>query len=248
MFAQERHREILSLLRKHRRMDVQVLTDKLGVSTATLRRDLSYLDQTDQVLRVHGGVMLPGTVAGEASLRQKSASAIKAKRAIAQAVVETIPSGATVLIDGGTTCLEAGHLLRHRADLTIITNSLPLIAGYDRFEAKLIVLGGERRSVSGALVGPLAIDALCQLRADIALIGASGLHLGDGAGTTELQETAIKREWIRRAKRPCLLADATKWHQTTSIRFADWNEFTELFTDKAPPAGFKPKKLKVITS
>jgi DeoR family fructose operon transcriptional repressor len=248
MFAQERHREILSLLRKHRRLDVQVLTEKLGISTATLRRDLSHLDRTDQVLRVHGGVMLPGAVTGEASLRQKAASAIKAKRTIAQAVVETIPSGATVFIDGGTTCLEAGLLLRHRADLTIITNSLPLIAGYDRFEAKLIVLGGERRAVSGALVGALSIDALCQLRADIALIGASGLHPVDGAGTTELLETAIKREWIRRAKRPCLLADATKWHQNTSIRFADWNEFTEFFTDKAPPAEFKTKKLKVIIS
>jgi DeoR/GlpR family transcriptional regulator of sugar metabolism len=67
-------------------------------------------------------------------------------------------------------------LLRQCANLTIITNSLPLIAGYERFEAKLIVLGGERRVVSGALVGALAIDALFQLRADIALIGASGLH------------------------------------------------------------------------
>lgn len=248
MFAQERHREILSLLRKHRRLDVQALTEKLGISTATLRRDLSHLDRTDQVLRVHGGVMLPGAVPGEASLRQKAASAIKAKRTIAQAVAEAIPSGATVFIDGGTTCLEAGLLLRHRADLTIITNSLPLIAGYDRFEAKLIVLGGERRAVSGALVGALAIDALSQLRADIALIGASGLHPADGAGTTELLETAIKREWIRRAKRACLLADATKWHQSTSIRFADWNEFSEFFTDKAPPAEFKTKKLKVVIS
>ena len=129
MIAQERHREILSLLRKHRRLDVQALTEKLGISTATLRRDLSHLDRTDQVLRVHGGVMLPGAVTGEASLRQKSASAFKAKRSIAQAVVETIPPGATVFIDGGATCLEAGLLLRLRADLKIITNSLPLIAG-----------------------------------------------------------------------------------------------------------------------
>lgn len=248
MFAQERHREILSLLRKHRRLDVQTLTEKLGISTATLRRDLSHLDRTDKVLRVHGGVMLPGTVAGEASLHQKAASAIKAKRRIAQTVAETIPSGATVFIDGGTTCLEAGLLLRLRPDLTVITNSLPLIAGYDRFEAKLIVPGGERRAVSGALVGALAIDSLRQLRADIALIGASGLHPADGAGTTELLETAIKREWIRHAKRAFLLADATKWNQTTSIRFADWNEFTEFYTDKQPPAGCKTQKLKVVIS
>jgi len=199
-------------------------------------------------LRVHGGVLLPGANPDEASLGQKAVTAIKAKQRIAARIAETIPPGVTVFIDGGTTCLEAGLLLRHRKDLTIITNSLPLIAGYERFEAKLIVLGGERRAVSGALVGALAIDSLCQLRADIALIGASGLHPDDGAGTTELLETAIKREWIRRGKRICLLADASKWNQTTAIRFAEWNEFSEFFTDKAPPASFKSKRLKPIIS
>jgi DeoR/GlpR family transcriptional regulator of sugar metabolism len=39
MFAHERHREILNLLRKHRRMDVQALTEQLGISPATLRRE-----------------------------------------------------------------------------------------------------------------------------------------------------------------------------------------------------------------
>jgi len=239
MFAHERHNRILSLLRKHRRLDVQELSGKLGISQATLRRDLNHLDRANQVLRVHGGVLLPGANPDEASLGQKAVTAIKAKQRIAARIAETIPPGVTVFIDGGTTCLEAGLLLRHRKDLTIITNSLPLIAGYERFEAKLIVLGGERRAVSGALVGALAIDSLCQLRADVALIGASGLHPDDGAGTTELLETAIKREWIRRAKRICLLADASKWNQTTAIRFAEWNEFSEFFTDKAPPASFK---------
>ena len=244
MFAHERHREILNLMRKQRRMDVQTLAKELGISLATLRRDLSHLDRTDQVLRVHGGVMIPDIKPGEASLRQKAASAGKAKRRIAERVADQIPNGATVFIDSGTTCLEAGILLRQRADLTIITNSLPLIAGYERFEAKLIVLGGECRTVSGALVGALAIDALFQLRADIALIGASGLHATDGASTTELLETSIKREWIHRAKHAFLLADASKWQQTASIRFADWNEFTGFFTNKDPPIAFKNKRLK----
>lgn len=246
MFAHERHREILKLLRKHRRMDVQALAEQLEISPATLRRDLSHLDRTDQVLRVHGGVMIPEGKPDEASLGQKSASAAKAKRRIAAKVAEEIPEGATVFIDGGTTCLEAGILLRQRADLTIITNSLPLIASYERFEAKLMVLGGERRVVSGALVGSLAIDALSRLRADIALIGASGLHPSEGASTTELLETAIKREWIQRAKHSFLLADATKWQQHAAIRFAAWSQFAIFFTDKPPPTAIKQNSLKTI--
>ncbi|MEI8342329.1 MAG: DeoR/GlpR family DNA-binding transcription regulator [Verrucomicrobiota bacterium] len=246
MFAHERHNRIICLLSKHRRMDVGTLRKLIDISPATLRRDLSYLEQTDRLVRVHGGVLHPGAVTGEPNFFQKSGIAMKAKMEIAMRVAGTIPNGATVYIDSGTTCLEAGRLLRSRSDLTIITNSLPLLTGHEQFRAKLLVLGGELRGVSGALVGDLARASTGHLRADISLIGASGLHPLDGVGTTELLETAIKRDWISRGTRRCLLADASKWHQNTSVRFAEWNEFTEFYTDKSPPALFRKGKLKVI--
>lgn len=248
MFAQERHHAILSLVQKHRRIDVNTLRELLHISPATLRRDLAFLDQTDLIVRVHGGVMLPGDATGEPSLLQKARTQVKAKQIIAERVAATVPMGSTVFIDSGTTCLEAGRLLRSRSDLTIITNSLPLIAGHEQFRAKLLVLGGERRSVSGALVGDLSRTATGNLRADVSLIGASGLHPQDGAGTTELMETAIKRDWISRGARCCLLADASKWQVSTAVRFAEWNEFTEFYTDKTPPACFRKGKLKVFVS
>lgn len=244
MFAHERHERIVALLEKHRRMEVRALGDALGVSAATLRRDLTFLGQNDRVVRVHGGVFHPSAVAGEPSFGQKTAMSVKSKRAIAGAVAQRIPQGATVFIDSGTTCLEAGRLLRSRADLTIITNSLPLVATHEQFRARLLVLGGEMRSVSGALVGDLALAAMGRLRADIALIGASGLHPEDGVGTTELLETAVKREWIARSERTLLLADASKWTQPTLVCFARWDEFDEFYTDKKPP--LRIKNLRII--
>ncbi len=248
MLAHERHEKILALLEKHRRMEVQSLLDLLGVSPATLRRDLTFLKQKDRIVRVHGGVFHPGAVAGEQSFGQKAAMSVKAKRLIAESLERTIPAKATVFIDSGTTCLEAGRILRTRADLTIITNSLPLVATYEQFSARLLVLGGEMRNLSSALVGDLALSALGRLRADVALIGASGLHIQDGAGTTELLETAVKREWIARSSRTVLLADSSKWAQTTLVCFAGWPEFDEFFTDKKPPAEFHPRKLKIFYS
>lgn len=248
MFAQERRNAILSLVQKHKSIDVDSLRKILAISSATLRRDLAYLDRTDNIVRVHGGVLHPSAVTGEPSFPQKASLSVKAKQKIAERVAATIPEGATVYIDSGTTCLEAGRLLRSRADLTIITNSLPLIAGHEQFRAKLLVLGGERRGVSGALVGDLALASTGRLRADVSLIGASGLHPLDGAGTTELLETAIKRDWISRGTRRCLLADASKWHQNTAVCFAKWSEFNEFYTDSAPPSAFRKGKLKVIIS
>ena len=243
MFAHERQAGILALLRKRRRLDVRELADTLAISPATLRRDLSLLDRNNLVRRVHGGVLLPDDGTEEASLRQKAGTGARAKRRIAARVAESIPPGATVFVDGGTTCLEAGLLLRQRADLTLVTNSLPLIAGYDRFAARLIVLGGERRAVSGALVGSLALDALDRLRADVALIGASGLHPRDGVSTTEPLEAAIKRQWIKKSRRACLLADASKWRQPAAIRFAAWSDFDDFYTDAKPPSALPCKTL-----
>lgn len=248
MLAHERHEKILALLGKHQRMEVRALREILGISTATLRRDLAFLNQSDRVVRVHGGVFHPGAVTSEPSFGQKAVLSVRAKRRIAGSVVRAIPPGATVFIDSGTTCLEAGRLLRSRADLTIITNSLPLIATHRQFRARLLVLGGEMRSVSGALVGDLALAALSRLRADVALIGASGLHNRDGAGTTEPLETAVKREWILRSHRTILLADASKWLQATLVSFANWADFDEFHTDKKPPVPFRRKGLKIVVS
>jgi DeoR/GlpR family transcriptional regulator of sugar metabolism len=248
MFAHARHHQILDLLRARRQMDVEGLRGVLGVSPATIRRDLEQLARTGQVLRVHGGVILRDAVRDEPSLQQKSVVATSAKKHIAAKAAGLVTPGATVFIDGGTTCLEAGLILRKRPDLTIITNSLPLLAAHQGFEARLIVPGGERRKVSGALVGALAVESIQHLRADIALIGASGLHPADGAGTTELLETEIKHEWVRRGNMACLLADSTKWDAGAMIRFAGWNEFHALVTDQTPPRTLKSKSLRIILS
>jgi DeoR/GlpR family transcriptional regulator of sugar metabolism len=246
MFPHERQSRILALLERQRRLEVQGLPQLLGVSPATLQRDLAFLEQHDRVVRVHGGVVHPEDIRDEPTFREKSALAIKAKRAIGDAAAESIARGATVFVDSGTTCLEAGRLLRGREDLTIITNSLPLIATHEHFRARLLVLGGERRGVSGALVGDLAMTALSRLRADVALIGASALHVDDGAGSTELTETAVKQQWIARSRRTVLLADATKWSEDTMVSFAAWTEFEEFYTDRNPPVRLPANSAKVI--
>jgi DeoR family fructose operon transcriptional repressor len=248
MFAHERQRKILSLLEKERRVEVRGLLDLLGVSPATMRRDLTLLEQNDRLVRVHGGIVHPSDAANEPSFREKSILAVKAKRAIGAAVAETIRPGATVFIDSGTTCLEAGRLLRSRQDLTIITNSLPLVATHEQFRARLLVLGGERRGVSGALVGDLAMTSLSRLRADVALLGASALHHEDGAGSTELTETAVKRAWIARSRRTVLLAGAAKWSEHTMVSFAAWTEFDEFFTDRKPPSRLGANGPKVVVA
>ena len=248
MNAHERHQRILAILEKRQRAGAVELQAATGASAATLRRDLDFLEGQDLVVRIHGAVLHPSVAAAEPSLLQKSHSAVEAKRRMAVVAAGLVPVGATVFVDSGTTCLEAARLLRVRSNLTIITNSLPVIAGHEQFRAKLIVIGGERRALSGALVGNLASAGLTGLKADIALIGASGLDPESGPGTTELLERDIKAAWIKNARRTVLLCDAGKWASASALGFAKWGDISDLVTDRKPPAAFRPKTTKIHIS
>lgn len=235
MFAEERHTAIRRLVRKHRRLNFAELQKMLEVSPATLRRDLATLENGGIVVRVHGGVLDPAYVRAEIPFNDRLVQHHAAKKAIAAGAVMRIPSGSSVFIDAGSTCLEAGKMLLPRKDIRIVTHSVAMIALSLNGEAEFLCLGGDLRRVSGALVGGGALGALKSIRVDYALIGATGLD-EDGCSTTELSEADLKRQILQKAHRKFLLADASKWRKPSTIRFASWGDMDEWFIDKKIPA------------
>jgi len=235
MFAQERRDRIVALVERRGRARVEELEQELSVSSATLRRDLSTLEKSGNVLRVHGGVLPLNGKADEPNFSRKQARARKQKKAIAHAVNLAIPDGVTLLLDAGTTCMECARLLLNRPSLRIITHSVPVLALAMEAKATVLCPGGELRKISGALTGsPSFLD---DLHADIALVGASGLHCDEGASTPELAEASIKKQLIDRAGEAWLLADSSKWNHPTGVRFAAWHAFSRWYPgDRIPPA------------
>jgi DeoR family transcriptional regulator, fructose operon transcriptional repressor len=235
MFAQERLNQIKRLVRRQRRMSFAALQKHVRVSPATLRRDLSELELSGDVIRVHGGILDPAYVRSEVSFDERMVKNRSAKAAIASAAGQLVPAGATVLVDAGSTCLEAGKALLGRKDIRLITHSVALLEAAFRGEASIICLGGELRKVSGALTGGRALGALNSINADIAFIGASGIEPEWGCTTTDLSETEMKRAILARSARKILLADLTKWRNPSTVRFAEWKEFDDWIVDHLPP-------------
>ena len=234
MFAQERHDAIKRIVRKQRRINFSDLQRLVNVSPATLRRDLTELEITGDIVRVHGGVLDRSYLRSEVSFDERLLRNSAAKKAIAAAAAAMVPPGASVLVDAGSSCLEAGRALLGRKDVRIITHSVGLVEAGLRGAAEILCIGGSLRKVSGALTGGSALGALDRIKADIAFIGASGLDPAEGCSTTEPSEAEMKKVILARATQKILLADYTKWQHPSTIRFADWKDFDIWITDKKP--------------
>lgn len=203
MFAQERHAAIRKFVKKHQRLNFAQLQGLVPVSPATLRRDLALLEESGDILRVHGGVLDPAYVRTEISLDERLLRNNSAKKSIATTVAALIPPGSSVFVDAGSTCLEAGKTLLGRQDLRIITHSVALLAASLHGQAEILCIGGALRRVSGALIGGSALGALAHIRADFALIGASGID-PSGCFTTEVSEAELKQTILSQSRRKIL--------------------------------------------
>ena len=207
----------------------------LGVSAATIRRDLQLLEDQRMLRRTHGGAVAEG-VLYELPIRYKAARRQDEKRRIAAAAAERVPDGAVVGFTGGTTTTEVARALFDRRGLTIVTNALNIAGELAiRADIKLVVTGGTARPESYELVGPLAEQALADLNIDIAFIGVDGIDAREGLTTHHEVEAHTNRALIERARRVVVVTDSTKVGTLAFARICAIDRVHELITDDGAP-------------
>jgi DeoR family transcriptional regulator of aga operon len=209
------------------------LAAAMGVSAATVRRDLVLLEEQRLLARTHGGAVAHG-VLYELPLRYRSARHQEEKARIARAAVERVPDGSAVGMTGGTTTTEAARALSDRRGLTVVTNSLSIASELAvRPTLKLLVTGGVARPESYELVGPLAEASLAALNLDVVLIGVDGIAASSGLTTHHEVEAHTNRALIARARRVVVVADSSKVGQVAFARICELGAVHELITDDA---------------
>lgn len=234
MIAHSRYQAILEALEQQSPLTVAELRKRLGASSATLRRDLTFLEQIGRVVRTHGGVMHPRHGDSELSFDRKSRAALAAKATLAETAAGLARPGQAVFVDAGTTTLETGRRLLAMEGLTVFTNSVPLLQERPAARTRVIALGGEVRTISLALVGAEALQWTQRLRLDVAFLGTSGIDPAVGVTTTELSEAAVKSSVATHSRRVVVIADRSKWGVPASIRYAEWTQVHDLVTDHVP--------------
>jgi DeoR/GlpR family transcriptional regulator of sugar metabolism len=239
MLARQRQSLIVQELRRTGSAKVSELTQALGVSDMTIRRDLDVLARSGLIEKVHGGAVLPGAPSiHEPGFTVKSAREQGAKDAITRAAAALVVPGTAVGLSAGTTTFALAQLLRDFAGLTIVTNSMRVASLFEQpytAAGPSVVLTGGMRTPSDALVGPVADLAIRSLHVDDLFLGCHGFDAIAGLSTPNLAESETNRAFIAAARRVTVIADHTKWGVVGLSSFATLEDADTLITDDGLP-------------
>jgi DeoR/GlpR family transcriptional regulator of sugar metabolism len=239
MLAEQRQQLILKEVRRSGAARVSELTELLGVSDMTIRRDLDVLASAGLVDKVHGGATVSTRLsANEPGFEAKSHQQIEEKESIARAARELVEPGQAIGLTAGTTTWLLAHHLLDVPGLTVVTNSLQVanVLHAERRSDLTVILTGGVRTPSDALVGPLAVATLRSLHVDLLFMGVHGMTVDAGFTTPNLLEGETDQAHLASAERVVIVADHTKWGVRGLSRIARLDEAHVVVTDAGMPA------------
>lgn len=239
---------MLDMIGADGRVEIDEAAGRLGVSAATVRRDLDELASQQLLVRTRGGAV-PHSVSYDLPLRYKLSRHTDEKRDIAGVAADLVVPGSVVGLNGGTTTTEVARSVVLRSDLgtgandgsphvTVVTNALNIAHELAvRPHIKLVLTGGVVRSQSYELVGPLAMPALERLMLDIAFLGVDGISVDGGASTNNEAEAAINELMVQRAKHVVVVADVSKLGRQAFARICGIDRIATVITGSAADQG-----------
>ena len=240
LLAEERRFRIREVLSRERTVSASELIRTLGVTAATVRRDLAALEKEGVLVRSHGGaVSRTSSTNFQPSYEALGRSNRAEKQAIAREAERLILDGETVFLEGSTTVYELARRLLHRNRLTVITNSPPIVDELQRSQhVSVISTGGELQKDVFYLSGVWAQRALSEIRVDKAVLGVSAIDPGYGISTASQAEAQIKKMILKSARVSIGVADHTKFGNQGFAYVGPITDIDILVTDSGTPAQY----------
>jgi DeoR family fructose operon transcriptional repressor len=211
MIPAERRARIVDRVRERRAVRVSALSEDLGVSGMTIRRDLERLEAEGVLVRTHGGAVLKRHMTEETLYVERETASAEEKRRIAQAAAALIEPGETVFVSSGTT---AAQVLRHidpDLEARIVTHNVGAVHEARGVRAEVVLVGGLYRPRSNAVSGPLALEQISRFHAGKMLIGVDGFDLEEGLTTPTMSMASVERAMLAQTRGEVVaLADNSK--------------------------------------
>ncbi len=226
-----RREKIREYLVSHRSAGVKDLSKELHASDATIRRDLRGLAGENGFQRTRGGIMLDESHP-ELSVMQRSHYQAERKRLIGKKAAELVQDGEVVFLGSGSTTIEVARNLGEHRDITVITNSLPIITIFaENPRVSLVVAGGALRRSELSFIGHIVEKTLMELRADKVIMGILGIHGEHGLTNDNLPEAVVDRFLVHYAPQLVIVADSSKLGKTRASYVGGIEDIDILVTD-----------------
>lgn len=240
---------ILSYIQTNGSGQITGLAEWLGVSEATIRRDLDELDDKGRLERTRGGALSNRAGTSFEHRQEEKLSLMQAeKRRIAHCAAGFIRPGDTVFLDSGTTTYFLSLLLSAIPNLTVISYDL-VIAHTAELHAtsQMIVTGGIRRQgYNNVLVGSQVEDFLHNVRIDKVFLGADAVDLDFGVSNSNFHEAGIKRLAKNSGTEKFLLVDHSKFDTVALAKVCPLNDIDTLITDSGADPVYLQKLSKLV--
>lgn len=209
MLTSERKALILDLLRREGRVVAKTVSQELGLSEDTIRRDLRDMAADGLLQRVHGGALPMSPAVADMAERWRVEPG--AKDAVAKLAATLVRPKQVVILDGGTTAVRMARYLPLDLHATVVTHSPSVaveLAGHANLEVELI--GGRLFKHSVVSVGASAMEMIARVRADAFFMGVTGVHPQIGLTTGDAEEATVKRALSRQAAETFVMASREK--------------------------------------
>lgn len=239
MLAEERHARIVEMVSRRGTVTVPELAASLDISESTIRRDLDKLDQAHKLIKVHGGAtaMESAHLTRDLTLGERYGLHANEKRAICAYAATLVGPDDFVYLDAGSTIEELINHLTERS-AAYVTDSVTHAVKLASLGFKATVLGGEIKSATESLVGPDTLAQLGRYHFTVGFWGANGITARDGFTAPESNEAMVKQVSMEHTARRYVLADASKFGNTSLVTFAGFGDAT-IVTAGSVPAEYR---------
>lgn len=234
MLPDQRYAVILDEVKQHPAVSIRSLTERLGVSRETVRKDIEFLAGQGKLSQVRGGAA--PVVSKEAPMADRVHRNSEGKAKIASRVSSMIPEGSSIIIDNGSTTLEvARDLARQRRELRVVTNDLKIAELIAPACFDVVLLGGRMDPAELATFGLEVFENLARYRAEFAIVSAGGLSARAGFTDFSREAADLRARMMRQAETALILADSSKFGVVGQVVMPPPPPGTVLISDTSPP-------------
>ncbi|EJU10897.1 DeoR family transcriptional regulator [Sphingomonas sp. LH128] len=241
MHSTQRERLILEAVTATGFVTYRALEARLEASPATIRRDLTRLEEEGLIVRVHGGAKLAQEQKEEREdglagtpFAQSILQHLPAKQAIGRAAAALCRPGEGIMIDGGTTTLQ---MCPHLAglDCQVLTNSLHIVdALLPQQGTRVLLPSGTVFREQNIVLAPAGEESMPRFHAPKLFMGAAAVG-PQGVMQQDVILVAAERRFMERAEEVILLVDSSKFTSSSGAIVCGLDEIGTIVTDPGIP-------------